>query len=265
MILLYRPLFSSSHTSAFQKDVDLISSWLAQSGLVINPSKSSLLVICRCRTKPCVSITINSSIVPCVESIKYLGVTISSDLKWNSHILNTCKSAKQKLGLLHRNFRQADCVTLSRLYKALVLPKLDYCSCVWDPASSTTLTEKLESVQRFAAKLCTKRWSDSPSLLTARLNWPNLHSRRSRQKLQLCRRIIRKESVIPPSSHFSPPSHVNPRTSHPFTVNVPHARTTAFQSSFFVSVCRLWNSLPEGIAQLSSSRSFKFALSSLIT
>ena len=103
-ILLYRPLCPCSHTSAFQKDVDLISGWLATSGLFINPSKSSLLVISRCRKKPCVSITINSSTVPCVESIKYLGVTISSDLKWNSHILNTCKSAKQKLGLLHRNF-----------------------------------------------------------------------------------------------------------------------------------------------------------------
>ena len=37
-------------------------------------------------------------------------------------------SAKQKLGLLYRNFQLADQKTLSQLYKALVLPKLDYCS-----------------------------------------------------------------------------------------------------------------------------------------
>ena len=35
---------------------------------------------------------------------------------------------------------------------------------VWDP-TSTTLAEKLESVQRFAAKLYTKHWSDSPTTL----------------------------------------------------------------------------------------------------
>ena len=62
-ILLYRPLCPSSHTSVFQKDVDLIFSWLALSSRLINPSKSSLLVISRCRTEPCVSITINSSTV----------------------------------------------------------------------------------------------------------------------------------------------------------------------------------------------------------
>ena len=115
----------------------------------------------------------------------------------------TSKSAKQKLGLLYRNFQLADQKTLSQLYKALVLPMLDYCSCVWDP-SSTILSDKLESVQRFAAKLCTKRWSDSPTSLISALNWPTLHSRCSRQKVLLCRRIIKNESIISPSPYFSP-------------------------------------------------------------
>ena len=73
-----------------------------------------------------------------------------------------CKSAKQKLGLLYRNFQLANQKTLSQLYKALVLPELDYCSWVWDPFS-ITLSDKLESIQGFAPKLCTKRWSDPPT------------------------------------------------------------------------------------------------------
>ena len=32
-----------------------------------------------------------------VESIKYLGVTINSDLKWNSHIRNVCPNAIELL------------------------------------------------------------------------------------------------------------------------------------------------------------------------
>ena len=47
-------------------------------------------------------------------------------------------------------------LTCLQFFKALVLPKLDYCCCVWGPATST-LTDQLELVQRFAAKLCTKR------------------------------------------------------------------------------------------------------------
>ena len=197
--------------------------------------------------------------IPSVESVKYLGVIITNDLKWNTHIANTCKSAKQKLGLLHRNFRQADQRTLSQLYKALVLPKLDYCCCVWDPATST-LNDQLESVQRFAAKLCTKRWSDPSVSLISNLNWSTLCSHRSRLKIQLCRQIIMKESIISPLSYFTPPPHLNPRSHHHRSVCVPFARTASFQSSFFISACHLWNSLPGHVVSLPSSRSFKAAL-----
>ena len=188
-ILLYHPLCKNRISSSFQVDVDLLSNWITSSGLAINPTKSSLLVISRCRSKPQVHVTINSSPVASVDSVKYLGVTITNDLKWNTHIAYTCKSAKRRLGLLYRNFRQADQRTLSQLYKALVLPKLDYCSCVWDPAT-LTLINRMESVQKFAAKLCTKRWSDSSDSLVSGLNWATLRYRRSRLKAQLCRRII---------------------------------------------------------------------------
>lgn len=115
-----------------QQDVDLVSSWIEFSDLAINPTKSTLLVISRKRVKPCLSLAIDSVNIPSAETVKYLGVTISSDLKWNDHFLNTCKSVKCKLGLLYCNFHQADQRTLVHLYKALVLPKLDYCSSVWD-------------------------------------------------------------------------------------------------------------------------------------
>ena len=36
------------------------------------------------------SYTLEGTVLENVESIKYLGVTITSDLKWNSHILEMC-------------------------------------------------------------------------------------------------------------------------------------------------------------------------------
>ena len=174
--------------------------------------------------------------------------------------VGTCNSAKRKLGLLYRNFYQADQSVLSHLYKALVLPKLDYCSSVWDPHAVTQI-DRLESVQRFAAKLCTKRWSDPPSQLMMSLRWPSLRTRRSRQKAFLCRRIIKDESVIPSHKFFHPHPNPNPRTQHTCPVLVPFARTISFQSSFFVSACRLWNSLPTHvISRVSSSFLFKSSL-----
>ena len=38
-----------------------------------------------------------------IESIKYLGVTITSDLRWNIHVSNVCIKANRTLGFLRRN------------------------------------------------------------------------------------------------------------------------------------------------------------------
>ena len=85
-ILLYWPLCTSYDSTIFQVDMDLISNWIASSGLSINPTKRSLLIISRSHTTPQLSITINTTPVTMVESV---GVAITSDLKWNTHITNT--------------------------------------------------------------------------------------------------------------------------------------------------------------------------------
>ena len=49
------------------------------------------------------SYTLEGTVIEKVESIKYLGVTITSDLKWNSHIRNVCSKSNRTLGFLRRN------------------------------------------------------------------------------------------------------------------------------------------------------------------
>ena len=39
-----------------------------------------------------------------VESIKYLGVTITNDLKWNTHISNVCTKANENSRILEEKF-----------------------------------------------------------------------------------------------------------------------------------------------------------------
>ena len=66
-----------------------------------------------------------------VESIKYLGVTITNDLKWNTHISNVC--TKATLGFLMRNLYSCPPDVKEAAYKGLVRPVLEYGSSVWDP------------------------------------------------------------------------------------------------------------------------------------
>ena len=177
---------------------------MRDAGLSLNAQKSKVIVFSRKRVPPVVNILVCHNVIPVVESTCFLGVTISCDLKWNTHIINTCAKARQQLGLLYRLFGMADPATLAHLYKCLVLPTLDYCSVVWDPAAACLIT-KLESVQRLAARLTTKRWSTSPDNLLYSLNWTTLRARRRSKRLCLCSHI---KCMFRHSPHtlFSPPS-----------------------------------------------------------
>ena len=86
-----------------------------------------------------------------VESIKYLGVTITSDSRWNTYVSNVCTKANRTLGFLRRNLYSCPQEVKEAAYKGLVRPVLDYGSSVWDPLG-VVLQEELESVQKRAAR-----------------------------------------------------------------------------------------------------------------
>ena len=48
------------------------------------------------------SYTLEGMVLENVDNIKYLGVTITCDLRWNTHISNICTKANRTLGFLMR-------------------------------------------------------------------------------------------------------------------------------------------------------------------
>ena len=48
------------------------------------------------------SYTLKDTVLENVDNIKYLGVTITYDFKWNTHISNICTKANRTLGFLRR-------------------------------------------------------------------------------------------------------------------------------------------------------------------
>jgi len=68
-----------------------------------------------------------------VESEKYLGVTLSSDLSWSSHITAICTKANQKLGFIKRNLKGTPRELKRLAYVAFVRSGMEYASIIWDP------------------------------------------------------------------------------------------------------------------------------------
>ena len=91
-----------------------------------------------------------------------LGVSLTSNLSWNTQTQKVVNKANKNLGLLKRNVGPGNKEVFSRLYKALVIPILEYAVPLWSPYLQKNI-DALERVQRRASKYALPMSSrDSP-------------------------------------------------------------------------------------------------------
>ena len=129
------------------------------------------------------SLFLDGSPLELVSSFKYLGVTLTSNLSWSTHINETCSKAKKLLGYIYRQFyHDFSFSVLIKLYLTLILSIFMFNSSVWDPYS-IPIINKLEKVQHFALKLCSKNWISDSLLLLQLFNLSSLSSCRTTSKL----------------------------------------------------------------------------------
>ena len=69
-----------------QKDIDRLGIWARKWGMRFQPVKCNMMQLTKKHNKIDASYTLEGTVLENVENIKYLGVTITSDLKLNSHI-----------------------------------------------------------------------------------------------------------------------------------------------------------------------------------
>ena len=145
------------------------------------------------------SYTLEGTVLENVDSIKYLGVTITNDLKWNTHINNICTKANRTLGFLRRNLFSCPQDVKEAAYKGLVRPVLEYGSSVWDPHTKC-LQEELEKVQNRAARFVTRNYTFEEGSMTGileQLRWESLKKRRTDNRLILLYKGLKGKARIP--------------------------------------------------------------------
>ena len=136
-----------------KEDLQKLCGWIEREGFRIQLKKTKYMVVSRKVKSPRPNITIGGAVVERVSSYKLLGVTVTDDLLWAPHILDTCVRAKRMLGCIYRNFRMAGFDCLNHIYKATVRPVLEYSAVVWDTPFQK-YQEMLERVQSFAGRIC---------------------------------------------------------------------------------------------------------------
>ena len=136
----YREIKDEEDTMKLQSDIDRLGSWARKWGMRFQPVKCNMMQLTRKRIKKIqTSYTLERT---------DLGVTITSNLRWNTHISNVCTKANRTLGFLRRNLYSCQQEVKEAAYKKLVRPVLDYGSSVWDPTQPPTPTPRCSSPGR---------------------------------------------------------------------------------------------------------------------
>ena len=179
------------------------------------------------------SYTLEGNVLENVENIKYLGVTITSDLKWNSNIRNVCSKANRTLGFLRRNLFSCPQDVKEAAYKSMVRPILEYGSRVWDPHCNG-LNDELENVQKRTARFVTRNYSYETGSVTGileELKWETLQKRRKDNRFMLLYIGLKGKARIP--TDYLIPKNRRCRNQHSLVVQIPTASKDAYKKISF--------------------------------
>ena len=125
------------------------------------------------------------------SDVKYLGVTICSDLSWSKHKANICKKADSTMAFMRCSIRPAFKQAKSTAYKTFVRPTLEYASTV-DPSHRSRQKNQLKMVQSRAVRFVKVDYIRTSSVidLNEDFSWNTLQQCRDQAHLSMMYRIV---------------------------------------------------------------------------
>jgi len=155
--ILYRQIRTPGDCTSLQQDITRLYNWSLTWQMVFNTKKCHILSISRKRDRPTITYTLGAEKLSIVESYPYLGVTVSSDLRWHHHINTISNKATRTLNFIRRNIYGCSPEAKVLAYTSLVRPHLEYASAV-----GSIYCKRLEQTRKSpetSGTLCQKRLS----------------------------------------------------------------------------------------------------------
>ena len=264
--ILYRTISGKTDASILQNDLHTLTQWQNNWQMKFKAKKCYILRATHARSPHTFTYNLNGIPLQDTSNHTYLGVNLTQDLSWNSHINNTTAKANRSLGFIRRNLCSCATNIKDMAYKTLVRPILEYCSTVWDPHSQN-LINKLEAVQNRAARFVSGIYGRNSSITSIKgnLGWDDLAMRRKVARLTIFHQAIGGYLAIPARTFLRPVQRTT-RSSSQNTNNFINITTNknCFKYSFIPRTLQDWNQLPKELTAIADKKLFKSAIQRLL-
>ena len=152
-------LFPSRAVRAVNRHLETLEAWFRLWNLKANPPKSQAIMFSRNRRSPkhLKFLTLAGSKIPWTKYVKYLGITLDKELRWNRHIsqrIQTTQIFRHKLSSLIRFRSQKTLPNALTIFKAVLRPYLSYGFPVWANCSPSN-RKALNALQAVTLRMIT--------------------------------------------------------------------------------------------------------------
>ena len=236
-----------------QADLDSLSEWENIWKLKFNLEKCKVLHIGCNNTK--YDYKLNSQGLKKITEKCDLRVVFNDSFNFTNQILSAVSKANQKIGWTMRNILSRSGYVITRVYKTLIRPHLEYCTQAWAPVArhgNWSLILKLESVQRKVTRLISDLKDLSYKERLESLGLTTLLERRMRVDLIETFKIINGISKY--GKQFF---NISERTGNLLSRQISKTKSTRQLDFFSNRVIKYWNKLPTDVKNSTSVNNFK--------
>lgn len=244
---------------SLQYSLNKLSAWADLWQLAINILKCFVLSVSSNGNIPVHPYFINGVCLSHCKSVVDLGITISNNMSFKSHIEGIVSKAYQRLAILFRGFvtRRAD--FMRKVYITYVRPILDYNSVVWSP-TEIYLIDLLETVQRYFTRNVPSLSNLSYLDRLSALNLESLEIRRLKSDMKYYYKIF--NDLTPHSADHFFLKYFPPKSSRSSSSYLIQPRKVSEKCLSFLSYRNVvaWNALPDDLKSTNSVIGFKNGL-----
>lgn len=244
---------SSEGVQKLREDLIKLGNWANDWQMSFNTDKCSVIHLGKSNMKHKYSLC-GSDLRDSINE-RDLGIIVDNSMKFSEQCNTAIKNANSTLGLIRRTIKCKSRNIITKLYKTLVRPKLEYCVQAWRPYLKKHI-DNIEKVQHRATKMIEEcRFLNYEDRL-GQTGLTTLEERRTRGDLIEVFKMIKGLNKTDYTRFFTLATN-NRTRGHRLKIVKNRSRLNIRKNFFSQRVVNDWNALPVVVVESESVNSFK--------